>query len=126
MGDFLDVDDVLSLHRAQLKLYGGAAGVRDMGLLESAVAQPQAGFDRVQRHTSLFDMAAAYAFHIIRNHPFVDGNKRTGIIAALVFLEFNGMETDAPKGSLYKLAISVAKGQTGKDQIAEFFRSHAV
>ena len=80
--DFLDIEDVLELHALQLARYGGADGVRDRGLLESAVAQPQATFDGAFVHDGLFAMAAAYLFHIVQNHPFIDGNKRAGAAAA--------------------------------------------
>ena len=125
MTDFLSVEDVLDLHADQVTLYGGEHGVRDIGLLESAVAQPQATFGGEFLHKDLFEMAAAYLFHIVQNHPFLDGNKRTGAVAALVFLDINGIEIDAPKGSLYDLTMSVATGQADKAQIAEYFRSHA-
>ncbi len=125
MADFLSVEDVLGLHADQVALYGGSHGVRDMGLLESAVSQPQATFGGEYLHKDLFEMAAAYLFHIVRNHPFLDGNKRTGAVAALAFLDFNGVEVDAPKGSVYDLTLSVAMGQADKAQIAEYFRSHA-
>jgi len=121
--DFLEMDDILALHADQLDLYGGEHGVRDMGLLESAGAQARAAFGGRFLHADIFDMAAAYLFHIVQNHPFVDGNKRTGLIAALVFLDLNGVEIDAPKGSLYDLALSVATGQAGKKEVAEFFRN---
>lgn len=125
MTDFLSTEDVLSLHADQVDLYGGSHGVRDAGLLESAVAQPQAAFGGEYLHGDIFAMAAAYLFHIVQNHPFFDGNKRTGTVAALVFLDLNGIEIDAPKGSLYDLTLSVATGQAGKAEAAEFFRSHA-
>ena len=125
MTDFLDVEDVLTLHTDQVNLYGGGQGVRDLGLLESAVAQPQAAYAGQYLHHGLFEMASAYLFHIVQNHPFLDGNKRTGAVAALVFLDLNGIEIEAPTGSLYDLTISVATGQAGKAEIAEFFRSHA-
>jgi death on curing protein len=70
-------------------------------------------------------MAAAYLFHIVKNHPFLDGNKRTGAVTALVFLDINGVEIDAPRGSLYDLTMAVATGQADKEQIAEYFRSHS-
>jgi death-on-curing protein len=123
--DFLGVEDILELHADQVALYGGEHGVRDLGLLESAVAQPQAMFSGNYLHQDVFEMAAAYLFHLVKNHPFLDGNKRTGAVAALVFLDFNGIEIDAPKGSLYDLTISVAIGEASKNQIAEYFRSHA-
>ena len=125
MPDFLTLQDVLLLHSAQIDQYGGEHGVRDAGLLESAIAQPQAAFGGDFLHGDLFEMAAAYLFHIVQNHPFVDGNKRTGAVAALAFLDFNGIEIDAPKGSIYDLTMSVATGQAGKTEIAEFFRTHA-
>ena len=119
---FLDVDDVIELHATQLEVYGGAAGLRDRGLLESAVAQPQGSFDGQLLHSDIFEMAAAYLFHIVQNHPFVDGNKRTGLIAALVFLDLNDVEIDAPKGSLHDLTLRVACSQANKSDIADFFR----
>lgn len=125
MIDFLAVEDVLSLHADQVDLYGGEHGVRDVGLLESAVAQPQATFGGEHLHKDLCEMAAAYMFHIVQNHPFLDGNKRTGAVAALVFLDINGTEIDAPKGALYDLTIAVATGQADKARIAEFFRLHS-
>ena len=125
MTDFLTVEDVLILHAAQVDLYGGHRGVRDMGLLESAVAQPQATSGGEFCHEFPFAMAAAYLFHIVGNHPFLDGNKRTGLVAALVFLDLNGIEVDAPAGSLHDLTVSVATGRAGKAEVAEFLRSHA-
>ena len=89
----------------------------------TVIAQPRAMFGGEFLHKDLFEMAAAYLFHIVLNHPFLDGNKRTGTVAALVFLDLNGIEIDAPKGSLYDLTMSVATGQTDKAQIAEYFRS---
>ncbi len=123
--DFLSTEDVLLLHADQIDLYGGEHGVRDVGLLDSAIAQPQAGFGGEYLHTDIYSMAAAYMFHIVKNHPFLDGNKRAGAVAALLFLDINGIEIDAPPGSLYDLTIEVATGQAGKDEIAEFFRSRA-
>jgi death-on-curing protein len=70
-------------------------------------------------------MAAAYLFHVVKNHPFVDGNKRTGVVAALVFLDLNGVEIDAPRGGVYELTMSVAEGRAGRAEEAAFFRKHA-
>jgi death on curing protein len=125
MTDFLRLEDILRLHAAQVDLYGGQHGVRDPGLLESALAQPQATFGGTFLHHDLFEMAAAYLFHIVQNHPFLDGNKRAGAVAALVFLDLNGIEVDASEGSLYDLTMTVATGKAGKPEIAEYFRSHA-
>jgi death on curing protein len=125
MPDFLGVEDVLYLHADQVDLYGGHHGIRDQGLLESAVAQPQAMFGGEFLHKDLFEMAAAYLFHLVQNHPFFDGNKRTGAVAALVFPDLNGIQIDAAEGSIYDLTISVATSQANKQQIAEFFRKAA-
>src|SRR5438128_2739268 len=107
---FLTLDEVLAIHLDQLARYGGAAGVRDLGLLQSAIAQPQATFGGQFLHQDLVAMAAAYLFHIVQNHPFVDGNKRVGTVAAIVFLELNGLELDAPEDQLEALVLSVAQG----------------
>ena len=125
MMDFLSLEDILTLHANQVDLYGGEHGVRDLGLLESAIAQPRATFGGESLHKDVFEMAAAYLFHLVQNHPFLDGNKRAGAVAALAFLEFNGIEIDAPEGSLYDLAMHVATGQADKADIATYFRSHA-
>lgn len=87
---FLTVEDVLQLHDDQLERFGGSAGIRDRGVLESAVAVAKATFDGKLLHGDIFEMAAAYAFHIAENQPFLDGNKRSGLDAALVFLDVNG------------------------------------
>ena len=115
---FLDVDDVLELHAAQLEIFGGGAGLRDRGLLESAVAQPEASFGGVFAHDGLYAMAAAYMFHIVSHHPFVDGNKRTGLLAAVVFLDLNGIPIEHPSDALYELTMAVATGSIDKPGIA--------
>ena len=122
--DFLSLDDVLFAHSDQIRRYGGDSGVRDPGLLQSALAQPQATFDGQRLHVFPFEMAAAYLYHIVQNHPFIDGNKRTGAVAALLFLDLNGVEIVAPRGALYDITMAVATGASTKLEIAEFFRSH--
>ena len=87
--DFLTPKDVLQIHEEQIDAYGGIHGLRDSGLLESAVATPQASFGGEFLHQDLFEMAAAYAFHISENQPFLDGNKRTALTTAIVFLYNN-------------------------------------
>lgn len=115
---FLDVDEVIELHASQLELFGGGAGLRDQGLLESAVAQPQASFGGHLAHDGLFAMAAAYLFHLVSNHPFVDGNKRIGLIAALVFLDLKGVSIAHPTEALYELTMGVAEGRIDKAAFA--------
>jgi len=111
---FLDLDRLLRLPMSLFERYGGASGVRDMGLLYSAIAMPQAGFGGEFLHKGLFEMAAAYLFHIVQNHPFVDGNKRTGTGAAVIFLDLNGVEIDADEEGLVDLTLRVAQGEAGK------------
>ena len=116
--EFLSLEDVLLLHADQIERFGGAPGVRDHGLLASAVAQPQATFDGERLHPDLFAQAAAYLFHIVANHPFVDGNKRTGLLAALVFLDLNGVTLDYGSEDLYTLTMAIASGEMPKEQVA--------
>jgi death on curing protein len=120
--DFLDIGDVLELHALQIARYGGADGLRDRGLLESALAQPKATFAEEFLHEDLFAMAAAYLFHVVQNHPFVDGNKRTGLITALVFLDMNGISIELGSPNLHDLTIGVAQGVVTKDVAAEALR----
>lgn len=121
---FLGLDEVVEIHRDQIERYGGHSGIRDMDLLQSAVAMPAAGFGEDYLHADIHEMAAAYLFHIVRNHPFVDGNKRTGAVAALVFLIMNGIELHANEDSLEKIVRSVADGKMDKAGVSAFFRKH--
>jgi death-on-curing protein len=122
--EFLDLDDVLELHRLSLAYHGGADGVRDMGLLESAISQPSAAFGEQFAHEGLYAMAAAYLYHIASNHPFIDGNKRTALITALVFLDLNGITVEHSSEQLYELTMGIADGSIDKaratEQIARF------
>jgi len=122
---FLDIGQVLRIHLSMIKRYGGEEGVRDIGLLHSALAMPQASFGGEPLHKDLFEMAAAYLHHIVQNHPFVDGNKRTGAAAALVFLAMNDVSIEADEEGLVALTLAVARGETGKTEIARFFRERA-
>ena len=116
--EFLEVEDVLVLHQRQLARFGGAGGLRDRGLLESAVAQAQMSFGGEFVHRGLFAMAAAYLFHIVSNHAFVDGNKRAGLLTALTFLKLNGIPIDHDSEALYELTIGVAEGRIDKAAVA--------
>lgn len=123
--DFLSVEEVILLHEEQLARYGGAGGIRDLGLLESAVATPAATFGGKFMHKNLFEMAAAYAFHLAQNQPFVDGNKRTGLAAALVFLDLNGIRVRDPEGELYDAMIKMAERRLDKKGLAWILRNLA-
>jgi death-on-curing protein len=122
---FLTLDEVLALHADQIRRYGGAAGIRDLGLLRSALAMPETTFEGDFLHPSLFEMAAAYLFHVCRNHPFADGNKRTALVCALVFLGLNGCRLDAQPEALYDIVDGVAAGRLDKAHVAVFMREHA-
>ena len=113
--EFLTVEDVTEIHHEQLAAYGGATGIRDQALLESAVAMPQASFDEAYLHEDLPHMAAAYAFHIAQNQPFLDGNKRTGLVAALVFLDLNSVTVLDPQEKLYDAMIAISERRMDKD-----------
>ena len=120
---FLTLAEILEIHREQLESLGGRGGVRDIGLLESAVAMPHSGSGGEYHHRSLFDMAAAYAFHIAENQPFIDGIKRVGLAAALVFLDINGVEIDDPKGTLYDAMMALGSKKMGKPPLAALLES---
>lgn len=121
---FLALEEVVGIHADQTERYGGSPGIRDIGLLESAVAMPQAGFRDHYLHADLFEMAAAYLFHIVQNHPFVDGNKRTGAMAAFTFLKLNGLTLAVKDTRFEEVILQVAQGRSGKAAIAEFFRKN--
>lgn len=122
---FLTLAEVLELHRAQIERYGGDPGVRDIGLLESALAVPKASFGGEFLHASIFEMAAAYAYHVAENQPFVDGNKRTALAAALVFLEMNGHSISDPRATLYGAMIRVGTRRAMKGELAELLEKLA-
>lgn len=121
---FLSLAEVLAIHRDQIQRYGGATGVRDWGLLKSAIAMPAATFDGTHLHADLYSMAAAYLFHLVQNHAFVDGNKRVGAVAAAVFLALNGGNLVADEDAFAELVLSVARGETTKSDVAEFLRAN--
>ena len=123
---FLKRDEVLAVHADQIARYGGSPGLRDAGGLESAISQPMSAFGGNWLHADRFQMAAAYLFHLVQGHPFIDGNKRVGAAAGLVFLLMNSAEIEADENDLVELVLGVARGQLGKDAVADFLRVHAV
>jgi death-on-curing protein len=122
---FLSLDEVLSLHAEQIHLFGGSAGVRDVGLLQSAMGSVEATFGGVFLHETIYEMAAAYLYGICRNHPFLDGNKRTAVSVALTFLDMNGVEVGADEDTFYDLVIGVAEGRVSKASVTVFLEEHA-
>lgn len=122
---FLTLDEILALHEEQVRQFGGSHGVRDLGQLASAIGSVEATFGGEFLHASLLEMAAAYLYGICKNHPFIDGNKRTATASALVFLEMNGIEIDAGESDFYDLVIGIAEGRITKSEIAVFFQRYA-
>lgn len=122
---FLTVEQVLRIHQGQIERYGGQAEVRDTALLESAVAQPQAGIGDGYLHKTVFEMAAAYLYHITMNHPFVDGNKRTAVMAPYVFLVLNGCELEANEEEFEDIVRRTASGEVEKAELAGFLEKRS-
>jgi len=119
---FISLGEVLEIHQDQVTHYGGAAGIRDMELLKSALGIPSATYGGRFLHTDAHEMAAAYLFHLVKDHPFIDGNKRVGAVTALVFLELNGFVFDAPEDDFAEMVLAVARGELGKADVAVFIR----
>jgi death-on-curing protein len=114
--------EVLLILQDQIRRYGGEYGVRDIDLLSSAMAMPQTTYAGQYLHADFFEQAAAYAFHICQNHPFVDGNKRVALATALVYLDLNGVALSDPEGKLFRLMMNVANGKAKKKDIARAFK----
>jgi death-on-curing protein len=123
---FLSLEEVLAIHADQVRRYGGGLGVRDLGLLKSAMAMPQASFSGQYLHPTLHEMAAAYLFHLTQNHPFLDGNKRIGLAAAIAFLGLNDTWLESDPAELLEMVLSVARGEIGKPEIAVFLRDRCI
>ena len=121
---YLTLSEVVELHQRLLTQTGGASGIRDLGLLESALAQPKATFDGVDLHPSVIEKAAALGFGLVANHAFVDGNKRVGHAAMEVFLILNGYEIEASVDEQERLMLDVAAGSISRATLAEWLSTH--
>ncbi|MBN9074358.1 MAG: type II toxin-antitoxin system death-on-curing family toxin [Rhizobiales bacterium] len=124
MIEFHSREFVEALHAEQLRLHGGAAGVRDEGMLESALYRPEQKL--AYGSPDISELAAAYLFGIVKNHPFVDGNKRTGFAAADLFLFFNGFSVEAEPEEIIQFVLMVAASEIDEEGAAAFFRDHIV
>jgi death-on-curing protein len=122
---YLTAEQVLFVHYRLIRETGGEHGVRDLGLLESAVARPQSTFDRQELYPDVFEKAAALMESLINNHPFVDGNKRTGIASAVLFLQQNGISFSAKNADLEKFTLRVASSKAGRSEITKWLKSHS-
>ena len=123
--NFLTIAEVLEIHKNQIDLYGGSHGVKDQALLESALAQPEATFGGKFLHTDIIEMASAYCYHLIENHAFNDGNKRVGIVTALVFLTMNDFELNVSEDELEKFVLGVAARNVLKPDVVKYFRKYS-
>jgi death-on-curing protein len=120
---FVSKSMVLSIHARQIERFGGTPGVRDEGLLESALAQPQATFGGQFLHPTISEQAAAYLYHIAMNHPFIDGNKRTAFAVTDTFLRLNGCTLNLTDYRAYDLVMRVARGTMTKEELSTEFES---
>lgn len=122
--EWLDINIVIDFHTEQLALFGGPDGVRDLGLLESALTRPQNKL--AYGETDLAALAAAYGFGIARNHPFIDGNKRTALASMIVFLNLNGLALTAPQETAAAIVLALAAGEIGEDVLSRWLSDHTV
>ena len=118
---FLNVQEVINIHDLLIMKYGGLMGIRDIGLLSSAVETPKAQVDKKFLHKNIYDKAAAYLFHLCKNHPFVDGNKRTAAASSIVFLEDNNIKLKFNSDEFELIVLDTAKGVISKKAISKFF-----
>jgi death-on-curing protein len=121
---YVTLVEVLNLHRQIIQHSGGALGVRDLGALESALAQPRMTFGGEDLYPMLADKVAALGFSIIMNHPFVDGNKRTGHAAMETFLVLNGMEISASVDEQEQAILALASGNSERESFVEWLKKH--
>jgi len=122
---WLRTDAVLAMHKRQIAEHGGGEGVRDLGLLESALTRPQ-NIAAYEPDADIARLAAAYAFGIAKNHPIVDGNKRTSLVACRTFLILNGYQLDASPTDKYLTFLSLAEGTLSEEELAEWLREKVV
>lgn len=123
---FIEKADVLSIHSKQISRYGGSFGIRDEGLLDSAIYQPQATFGGELLHPTIFEQAAAYLFHITNNHAFIDGNKRTAFDVMVTFLNMNDYELNMSTEEAYELTIQVAENKLSKEELTVMLKYYII
>src|SRR5438445_8861014 len=122
---FLELDDVLAIHAESIRRFGGSPGLRDAALLESALAMPRATMFGELLHPTVHEQAAAYWFHLVKNHPFVDGNKRVGLGVCLAFLRLNQVRIRATDDELVELVLEVIAGDRSKAEISVFLKARS-
>lgn len=122
---FIPDEIVPVIHQDLLRRYGGASGIRDKNLLASALAQPKMTAGKKYLHKTIFAKAAAYGFHVCRNHPFVDGNKRVAFVLMVLFLDRNGWELRATEENAYEAMMALASGKLNKAALSAWLKEHS-
>jgi len=123
--NYLDLNQVLAIHGEAIAQTGGPGEIRDIGLVDSAAARPQATFDGKDLYPDIFSKAACLGHSLIRNHPFVDGNKRTGYLSMRLFLNINGYDIKAGEDEKYKFVIEIAEKVSDEQSIAQWLKKHS-
>ncbi|MBI2621999.1 MAG: type II toxin-antitoxin system death-on-curing family toxin [Candidatus Levybacteria bacterium] len=123
---YLTVQDVLLLHELAIDKFGGSHGLRDLGLLESAVMRPQATFSGIDLYPSIFDKAASLVHSLLMNHQFVDGNKRTAMFSMMTFLELNGYKFIADQKEVVEYALYIENSQPEIEEISKWLKKHSM
>jgi death on curing protein len=123
---YLSIQEVIDIHDQIIDMYGGSFGLRDLGLLASAVEMPKSKFEKKILHPTIFDKASAYLYHICKNHPFIDGNKRTAAVSALVFLEDNEISLKIDEIEYENIIVDLAIGNINKKFISSFFKKSKI
>ncbi|MBN4002604.1 type II toxin-antitoxin system death-on-curing family toxin [Nostoc sp. LPT] len=121
---FISISQVLDIHQDEINSFGGTSGVRDEGLLDSALAQPQATFGGELLHPTIHEQAAAYLYHLAMNHPFIDGNKRTAFAVMDTFITLNGYTLNLSQEQAYNLVIQVVQKEISKEELSTFLELH--
>jgi death-on-curing protein len=117
---FISISQVLDIHQDEINSFGGTSGVRDEGLLDSALAQAQATFGGELLHPTIYDQAAAYLYHLAMNHPFIDGNKRAAFAVMDTFITLNGYSLNLSQEQAYNLVIQVVQKEISKEELSAF------
>jgi len=123
---FLDKDTILYFHYDLITRYGGSRGVRDDNLQESALAQPQTTLNGKFLYNNIYEMASAYGYHLCKNHPFIDGNKRITLIAMYTFLYVNGYELNIGEKEMYLLIMGVANNSISKEELTDYIKKYTI
>jgi death on curing protein len=121
---FLSTSQVIKIHERQIEIFGGTTGIRDEGLLDSALAQPQATFGGELLHPTIHEQAAAYLYHLAMNHPFIDGNKRTAFAVMDTFIRLKGYSLNLSDTETYNMVIRVVRREISKEELSAFLKLH--